>query len=306
MKAKRIFSLFALAVATISSCDKDPAVKGDGWGTLDPSGSSSSGSNYVYYKNTVKVMSFNVRYLNSSDGANIWSARSKGVYAMMKSEKPLVMGTQECKWQQRTDILSNCPEYAAIGVCRDDGKEESTSETMTIFYMKDSVTVEKWGTYWLSDSPDIPSKGWDGACYRCATWGVFKVNSTGKRFFYTNTHLDHKGETAKTEGAKLLVKKTAELNTENLPAILTADFNAKIDDALMQSIKENFKNAKTTSAQSDNNITYQAFGTSSGSIIDHIFYKGFITSRKYKCVNDSWEGVTYISDHYPIYAILEY
>lgn len=300
------------AALMVASCTGDDPVKGDGWGTNPspevPSGRPEGeyGSTQDWHKGSLKVMSFNVRYENSGDGANIWPARSKGVYAMLRSEMPIVMGTQECKWSQRADILANCPRYDAIGVCRDDGKEESSSETMTIFYLRDSVRLEKWGTFWLSDSPDIPSKGWDGACYRCATWGVFKKVNGGNRFFYVNTHIDHKGAVAKQKGVELVVRKMNELNSEMLPAILTADFNMKYDDAGILPARDNLRYARTTSGVTDNTSTYQGFGTTTGSIIDHIFYRGFKSCIKYRCINDSWDGVTYISDHYPIYAILEF
>lgn len=305
---KTLFIAALLSTAILVSCEKKDPVKGDGWGTLDPveKPEGEYGNTQGWQKGSMKVMSFNVRYENSGDGANNWAARSKGVYAMLKSELPIVMGTQECKWNQRQDILSNCSRYGAIGVCRDDGKEESSSETMTIFYLRDSVRLEKWGTFWLSDSPDIPSKGWDGACFRCATWGVFSMKSSGKRFFYVNTHIDHKGAVAKQKGVELVVRKMNELNSEMLPAILTADFNMKYDDAGILPARDNLRYARTTSGVTDNTSTYQGFGTTTGSIIDHIFYRGFKSCIKYRCINDSWDGVTYISDHYPIYAILEF
>ena len=157
-----------------------------------------------------KLMSFNVRYQNSSDNSsgNGWAKRREGVYEMMKTERPLLMGVQECLAEQRLDIVVNVPGYAAIGVGRDDGNEKG--EQMAIFYMKDSVTVVKWGTFWLSDSPDRVSRGWDAACNRTCTWARVRIKRLGKEIMYFNTHLDHKGTVARSESVKLIVRKMGE------------------------------------------------------------------------------------------------
>ena len=295
MKLARILA----AAAIVASCaEKSPEVN---WNISYPEGPTDTADG-----GTVKVMSFNVRYENGSDGANSWSARAHGVYVMINEERPLIMGTQECKWSQRTGILGNCSAYGAIGVCRDDGNEGSSSETVSIFYLKDSITIEKWGTYWLSDTPDKPSKGWDGACYRCATWAICRVVSSGKRFFCTNTHIDHQGSKAQSNGLALIEEKMSELNPERLPAVLTADFNMASDNIALSGINTSMRNARKTSQMTDNLGTYHGFSSSSGSIIDHIYYSGFNTSIEFKTLTGSWDGVTYISDHYPIYAILRF
>ena len=256
--------------------------------------------------NGFKLMSFNVRYQNSSDNSsgNGWAKRREGVYEMLKTERPVLMGVQECLVEQRHDILVNVPAYEAIGVGRDDGQEKG--EMMAIFYLKDSVSVVKWGTFWLSDSPDRVSKGWDAACNRTCTWARVRHKRLGKELLYLNTHLDHKGTVARSESVKLIINKMSELNPDGLPCVLTADFNSPEDDSIFDALHLLMKSARKTAPVSDSYATYNAFSNTvrgSSSIIDHIFYSGGLEAKEYKTVRDGWKNIDFISDHYPIYAI---
>ena len=256
-----------------------------------------------------KLMSFNVRYQNSSDNSsgNGWAKRREGVYEMLKTERPLLMGVQECLAEQRHDIVVNVPVYDAIGVGRDDGNEKG--ERMAIFYLKDSVTIVNWGTFWLSDSPDRVSRGWDAACNRTCTWARVRIKRLGKEIMYFNTHLDHKGTVARSESVKLIVRKMGELNPDGLPCVLTADFNSTEDDSIFAPLHLMMKSARKTAPVSDSYATYNAFSNSvrgSSSIIDHIFYSVGLNAKEYKTVRDGWKNIDYISDHYPIYAIFTF
>jgi len=304
IRFSRLISALAVSVLFLSACGKnkediDFSNYGEG---------KEYGQDYISKvpSNGFKLMSFNVRYQNSNDNSagNGWSKRRDGVYEMLKTHQPLLMGVQECLAEQRYDIVNNVPIYNAIGVGRDDGKEKG--EMMAIFYLKDSIDIVEWGTFWLSDTPDHVSKGWDAACYRTCTWARARYKRLGKEFLYFNTHLDHKGTVARAESMKLIVRKIQELNTRGLPCMLTADFNSTEDDAIFDSLHLLMKSARKTAPVSDNYATFNSFESStkgSGSIIDHIFYSGNLQITEYKTVRDSWKGIDYISDHFPIYAI---
>ena len=258
--------------------------------------------------NGFKLMSFNVRYENSGDNSsgNGWAVRRKGVYEMMKTERPTLMGVQECLAGQRHDILSNVNGYEAIGVGRDDGNEKG--EMMAIFYLRDSVEVIDWGTFWLSATPENVSKSLDAACYRTCTWARFRHKRIGRDFVYFNTHLDHKGKTARSESMKLIVSKMKEINPEGLPCVLSADFNTVEDDPILGELHEVMKSARKTAPVSDSYSTANSFKSpslGSKSIIDHIFYNGLEVSE-YRTVRESWKGIEYISDHYPVYAVFSF
>lgn len=270
---------------------EDPSDPGDG---TDPD---------VVGENQVKVISFNMRTGGADNGTqNAWGARREGIPAMMAKENPTVMGVQEALSYQLTFVTENVPGYEYYGVGRDDGG--STGETMAIFYKTDFVELGDHGTFWLSETPDEVSYGWDAAYRRTATWAFFTVKATGKKFFYINTHLDNEGSEAREQSMRLICDKLAELNPDGYPSILTADFNSTTDDAIFDPLKMVMHDARTDAAVTDQFGTYNGWGTTT-STIDHIFYSDF-TPLEYHTIMDRWNGVQYISDHYPISALLEF
>ena len=249
-----------------------------------------------------KLMSFNVRYENSGDtGDQAWKRRKSAVCEMVNKQKPMVMGVQECLSGQKADILAGCKDYGAIGVGRDDGKNKG--EMMAIFYRKNDVSIVEWGTFWLSLTPGVPSKDWNSACYRCATWARIKINATGKEVFYVDTHLDH--QNGQAEQMAVLEEQMALLNKTKAPMFLSADFNVKEDEALFDHIQLTMANARKTAPITDKVKSYNSWGKAgSASNIDIIFYsKDSVKPLKFRTVNDSYDGLSLISDHYPIYAI---
>ncbi|MDO5749450.1 MAG: endonuclease/exonuclease/phosphatase family protein, partial [Planctomycetia bacterium] len=139
-------------------------------------------------------MSFNVRLATQADGDNYWENRKETLLEVVKESDPLLLGVQEALLPQKKYLDENLKGYRSIGVGREDGKE--TGEIMAIFYKEDALELLDSGTFWLSETPEKPSKGWDAACFRTATWGKFKCKKTGKEFVYCNTHLDHVGTAA--------------------------------------------------------------------------------------------------------------
>lgn len=253
----------------------------------------------------IKVMSFNIRTGTSDKGtANAWEKRNVGVYDMLNTENPLIVGLQECRMFQRTDIEANCPGYKGFGLVRDN-PNASTGETCSIIYDETRCSIEKWGSFWLNETnPDEVHKGWDAEYNRIATWAVVKVKANGKKFFFINTHLDNSGEVARKEGLNLVMAKFKELNTENLPQLLTGDFNvAKPSDAF-DVCEQTMLDAREKSPTTDKIGTFNNWGSSS-KVIDFIFTSGF-KLYEYRTINDTWKGVKYISDHYPICVMMRF
>lgn len=286
------FLLVISALAMLLSCDKEkpidylPPPSSEEGGTVKPS----------ELQCDFNVMTFNVRYPAASDtGEKAWSNRRKAVYAMIKDRKPMVIGVQECYLSQRADILANCSGYRAYGVGRDDGKEKG--ESMSILYDVTKVKLEDSGTFWLSPTPDKPSKGWDAACNRTATWAIVKITDTGKRFFLVNTHLDHVSTVAQEEGMKLIKSRIDALNTDSLPAIVMGDMNVDGSSPIFNVL--GMKNSREEAKVTDNVYT---FGSK---YIDHIFYKG-LDVVAYETLNGYWEGTNYLSDHKPVMSMFNF
>ena len=176
----------------------------------------------------LNVGSINVRLLSKGDYKrhNGWDLRKAQLCDMINFEAFDVFGAQEVKKPQLDDMLAALPDYRYVGVGRDDGKEKG--EYSPVFYRKDKFKLLNSGTFWLSETPDKVSKGWDGLCRRVCSWAYLQRKSDKTCFYFLSTHLDHKGPIAKMEGSKLIVKFIKEqCKGENV--IIVGDFNVSQD-----------------------------------------------------------------------------
>lgn len=251
---------------------------------------------------SITVMSYNIRVSTANDGTNSWQYRYPASGMMIDDQRPDVIGLQEAMYEQ-VAYLKQALEvnYKPIGVGRDDGA--SKGEHMTIFYNKKTVAVKKWGTFWLSDTPDKPSTGWDGAYPRTATWAVMKDKRSGKSFVCINTHIDHVGKEAQKNGVALIIEKLPSINPKGLPVVITGDFNMEINDPAMDSIKAVMKDSRTTAFKTDEEISYNGWGKAA-STIDFIWYDGFSSCTEFETVTKPYYERNFISDHYPVKSVL--
>ena len=250
----------------------------------------------------LSVMSFNVRYLIGDTGTNSWENRKIGIFEMLEDKKPMVMGVQEAYVSQVNDILEAMPQYKAYAIARDGASSEN--ETCGVFYLKDSIALMNVGNFWLSESPSKVSMGWDAACTRICTWALFRIKTSGQKFYHFNTHLDHVGTTARREGLRLIWSKIEEINKDGFPVFITGDFNTGPEDAIFEGSP--YASARDDAPVTDNEKTYNAWGKpSKAKLIDFIFYKG-MTPQTFETVTEGYAGVEYISDHYPIISTFGY
>ncbi len=246
----------------------------------------------------LKVISFNIRYngWGDIDGENRWANRRDAVVRMIREEQPAAMGLQEALIDQLQYLDSCLPQYRRIGVGRDDGREGG--EFMAVYY--DTARLELTGsdTWWLSDSAEVPSYGWDAACRRTVTRAAFRDRRSGRCFDYFNTHLDHVGQTARAESARM-VAALVDGHCFDKPAIVGGDMNSTIDDTIFHSLyAAGLQDARTLTDSTSHAITYNAFGQNEGKVIDHFFVRDMKVLR-FRTLDDDY-GVPYISDHYPI------
>ncbi len=249
----------------------------------------------------IKVISYNVRLISPKDGPNEWKYRAKASPAMIKDHAPDIFGVQEAMSEQLKYLDKSLKQYSYVGVGRDDGI--SMGEHMAIFYNKRTVKILDWGTFWLSQTPEIPSKGWDAHCKRTATWALMEMKGSGKKFYYVNTHLDHRGKTAQKKGLELIVSKIAEINPGNLPMILTGDFNVTPDNPALEELNTKMLNTRTAAKKTDSRATFNGWG-SRALEIDYIYYSGFSDCIEYETIVTQYKEIPYISDHYPIKAVI--
>lgn len=261
----------------------------------------------LMFSQHIRVMTFNIRLSVDSDQENSWNNREKDVFSLINYYHPEVMGVQEALPQQMEDLQSGLKDYGHIGVGRDDGKNQG--EFSAIFYDKNKLEVLKSGTFWLSETPEIPSKGWDAALNRICTYALLKPKNGGKEFWYFNTHFDHIGNVARVHSASLILEKIKELNLQNVPVVLTGDFNLTDDSKPIKIISKSLTDTYYHSEKPHYGPkgTYQGFdvNTPAKDRIDYIFVKGFVPVSN-RTINDRRENLLYPSDHFPVLAELDF
>jgi endonuclease/exonuclease/phosphatase family metal-dependent hydrolase len=257
------------------------------------------------HSQTLKIMTYNIRLDVASDGDDRWDKRKDFLASQVCFYQPDIMGIQEALPQQVTFLDAALADYDHIGVGRDDGK--SQGEHSAIYYNSKKFKVVQQNTFWLSETPDKPTKGWDAAYNRVCTYGLFLNVKTKVQFWVFNTHFDHMGNVARVESAKLILKKIKEVNKQNLPFVLTGDFNLEDKSESIKLIESQLNDSKKVAKQvfgPDGTFNNFQFVTPVTMRIDYIFTpKTGIKVNKYAVLSDS-KNCRYPSDHLPVYAEL--
>ena len=242
---------------------------------------------------TVRIMSFNVR-----DGE---FDREDIVPQVVADYLPDSVGFQECEGTWYLTLKAYLPEYEIIGVGRLTGVP-LLGESTAIMYRKDKYELVDWGTFWLSETPDRVSVGWDAKHHRTCTWAVLKNKETGECYAHINTHLDHVGNEARVNGLELILEKAAEF--DDMPVVVTGDFNFPKGSALYNKlVSGELTDAAEIAQTADSGCTSHGYkGSIDGNPIDFICVNEKITDVKAYSVMREKYNDRYVSDHYPIYA----
>ena len=251
----------------------------------------------------MKIMSFNL--LCGGKGGRDWPGRVNMVLDTIRSADPDTLGVQEAHYGWINALCAGLPGYAYVGVGRDDGKTEG--EYSAVFYKKDKYTLLDSGSFWLSETPDVPGvKGWDAACVRICSYAKLQEKDTGRQFVHFNTHLDHRGQIAMQKGAELVAKKAAEI-CPDLPAFFTGDFNVPPESAPYRAVIDGgFRDARLAAPVSDDSVTFhcEVYVTKKfyepPVIIDYCFVKGDVAVRSYRVLQNVYPSDLYPSDHFPV------
>ncbi len=252
----------------------------------------------------MRIMSFNV--LCYGNEKHFWTKRIPLVVRTIRNCDPDTFGVQEAHYGWMKALAAAFPDYAYVGVGRDNGKKKG--EYSAVFYRKNKFTVIDKGTFWLSETPEkAGSKGWDAACVRICSWAKLKRKDDGKEFVHLNTHLDHKGEIAMQKGAELVAERGTQIASGS-PAFFTGDFNVTPDSMPCITVKNaGFTDARDMTDRTDRDITYHAFENPDGGqcVIDYVFCKGNVKVKQFKVVRKHIDGEI-PSDHYPVFADIEF
>jgi len=255
----------------------------------------------------LKIMSYNIKLDYPKEGKNSWTKRKSFMVNQIKFYEPDVLGVQEAMPNQMKDMDSLLTDYSFVGVGRDDGKNEG--EFSAIFYKNKELNVLQSSTFWLSQTPDKVSMGWDAVCNRVCTFALFQHKKTKETFWVFNTHFDHVGEVARQKSAALILKKINTLNTKNYPVLLMGDFNLEPDSKPIQtitSILDDSKNIAKLAFGPEGTFNGFNFDKTVKRRIDYIFVsKSSILVKKYAVLSDNWD-LKYPSDHLPVFITFQF
>lgn len=253
----------------------------------------------------VDVMSFNIRYGTTRDGENHWDNRKGQVIDVIRQYSPDVLGLQEALRFQMDEIRKSLPQYGETGVGRDGGTE---GEYSAILYRLDRFDVYESGTFWLSDTPEVPSTHWGNRIRRICSWARLLDRQSGLAFYIYNTHLDHRSQPSREKSVRLIVD-FIQKRTHPDPFVLTGDFNAGEDNPAIEYLKGKGKMADTfriLHPEAEVVGTFNGFkGRSNGPKVDCIFVSPSVTTLHASIVRTEKEG-RYPSDHFPVTANLQF
>jgi endonuclease/exonuclease/phosphatase family metal-dependent hydrolase len=239
----------------------------------------------------LKVMTYNIRLDIASDGENNWSNRRERVSDLIQFYEPDIFGIQEGLPHQVQYLDSLLSDYKVFGDGRDGGKK---GEHSSIFYKSSMLELIEFNTFWLSETPDAISKGWDAALNRVCTFGLFKNKKTMQLFWVFNTHFDHVGEIARRKSAQLIHQKIEQVNSRNYPVIIMGDVHSKKASKLIYNSGGTFNGFDF----------HKPIGNDKE--IDHIFVsKKSFEVKKYAVLTDSY-SCKYPSDHFPVLVELDF
>ena len=272
---------------------------------------------------SIKVVSFNIRYLTTRDkGVNHWDTRQTRTAAAIRRFDADVIGLQEAFFSQVDDLKPVLTDYQRVGVGRDDGAEEG--ETCSILFRKDRFGLVDHGTFWLSDTPEVPgSKHWGNEVVRICSWALLHDKPSDRRFYVFNTHFDHVSQNAREHSAKLIAKRISERNEPSASFILMGDFNAAEDNPAIRYLKgeaialggaeepetgplkllDSFRVIHPDVA--DVRTGHGFTGRTDGGKIDHVLVPVGITVEAADIDHSQHDGL-YPSDHFPVTATLIY
>ncbi|MGB3635529.1 MAG: endonuclease/exonuclease/phosphatase family protein [Rubrobacteraceae bacterium] len=259
-------------------------------------------------------MSFNIRGARRGDGENIWSRRARLNAEMIRRYAPDVVGFQEFQEENGRFYRRNLPEYERVLGPKYENRRPHAFNA--IYWNPVRLNLLDTGGFWLSESPEKFSRSWETAQARSANWARFRTSSTGVEFTHLNTHLDHKSVDARRQGAKLIVRRLEELVDENLPVLITGDFNADPGSPVHQIFTEaGFGDAHLLAGNPPTRTFHKFQGEEFVSRkpekegrLDWILVRGFSpeTSAAYTSCRVVYEAEPpiYPSDHYPVVAKL--
>lgn len=254
-----------------------------------------------------RIGQYNIRYPAPEDEktGNGWEVRKKPMAELITSHHFDIFGTQEGYDFMLEDLKGLLPGFNYI---KHRYGSSNIHHNTAIFYKTSLFVPIDKGVFWFSETPDIPSIGWDATDKRICQWVKFKVRKTGQEFYFFNLHFYWRYKVAKEESGPLLVKEIKKI-AGNSPVICTGDFNSTPETSQIIAVKKFLSDAYEVSKKPWDGINVTGFhgGVFKGkpvSRIDYIFVSHQFEVENYEIISDTYDGDRHPSDHLPVTALV--
>ncbi|HVU29682.1 MAG TPA: endonuclease/exonuclease/phosphatase family protein [Sphingomicrobium sp.] len=256
---------------------------------------------------SLRVMTYNIRLDLESDGINRWANRRDQFIGQIGLMHPAILGLQEVVPGQKADLERGLPDYSFLGLPREEG-----GEAANLAFDHNLFSLQSSGTFWLSPTPNVPSKGWDSAYSRVATWAHLVRRSDGRMFLALNTHLDNEGKEARLEGARQISRWIAANVAKDELIVMTGDFNTTPDSPPVETLTSaplNLRDARAVSRTPPVGPegTWNDFVLlpKDSERIDFVLLDPKMAVDRYATLAWHSEGGHVASDHFPVVADLD-
>lgn len=254
------------------------------------------------YHSQMKVMTYNIRYDNPNDGNDRWAYRKDAVVNLLKNTNPSIIGFQEALPNQTKYLAQQLPGYGLINYLRDGN--ESQSEGLPVFYDQSVLTLVESSVFWLSETPEVISKGWDASLNRIAVYVVFQNKETKQTLHLINVHFDHQGSIARQRSAELLLSILKENNLNHQRVVILGDLNALPGSPPIQILSKELQDSQVLNPKETGTFNGFDLTKREWNRIDYIFTKN-IEGIAHQVLTKKRPNGRYPSDHFPVMIALK-
>lgn len=245
----------------------------------------------------LKLISFNIRCCDDKDGNSI-KERAPRLAEVTKSYDADIIAFQEYTVPWEEQIAKFYPQYEMFSKYRSTQELESAP----ILWKKGSFECLDKGYFWLSDTPEVESRGWDALynCWRMCEYVVLKHIESGKVFTHMNTHYGF-GDKGQVDSSRLIYEYSCKISQN--PTFVTGDFNMRPDSLGYAEMVKHFTDVNSVTAN-DRRTTYHGYGMVDNEHIDYCFIDGKIKPISLKLIDETVDG-KYPTDHYGLFVELD-
>lgn len=260
----------------------------------------------------IKIASYNVWISKIGKGDNAWEFRKDRLAKSIVDLDADVIGMQEVDTRIQEELPAllskhGAPDYEwyVFSPYSEDGKG---NKAQALMYRKDRFKIVESRYFWLSETPEVMSKGWDEKkFYRGAFYVIIKDMNTGKKFFLMHSHFPL-GQQARARAADVIVAMEKKYNTKGLPSFLIGDLNNLPEAEGSQILRTHWSDSFLVLPQE---LKEGSVGTlNSADVnrdmdkarrIDYVYFRNTDAPLKYGCFNNKYDGF-WPSDHCAVYV----